>query len=288
MTTVPAASHFVVRDSIRLHHLDWGEDGGEKTTPPRPTILLVHGSRLHAHVWNDFCRRFRDRYRIVAVDQRGHGDSGWCESRNYGLEDFYQDLLAVVTERNLGRFTLIGHSLGGRVSMLFAERHPSHVDRLVLVDIAAGRPANIAPDADLSRIAETPPPRSFDTPEEACDYLGQIMFRAPRYMIEESVRHGMRRLDDGRYTWKYDPALLQRTRGAAPAVDLWSTVGRIEAPTLLQYGAVSRVVDEPLAQRMAATMPRCRIERIDEAGHALFTDQPDAFATSVGRFLEIA
>lgn len=277
MTAVAARSHFVVREGIRLHHLDWG-------SADRPTILLVHGSRLHAHVWNDFCRRFHDRYRIVAVDQRGHGDSGWCADRNYTLEDFYQDLRAVVAERNLQRFTLIGHSLGGRVSMLFAERHPERVERLVLVDIAAGRPAGRAPNEDLSRIAETPPPRAFDTPDEACEYLARLMFRAPRYMIEESVRHGMRRLDDGRYTWKYDPALLQRAP-AAP-VDLWSTVRRIEASTLLQYGAVSRVVDEPLAQRMAATMPRCRIERIEAAGHALFTDRPDAFAASVGRFLD--
>jgi pimeloyl-ACP methyl ester carboxylesterase len=276
MTAVAARSHFVVRDAIRLHHLDWGD-------PDRPTIVLVHGSRLHAHVWNDFCRRFQDRYRIVAVDQRGHGDSGWCAQRSYALEDFHQDLRAVVAERGLERFTLIGHSLGGRVSMLFAERNPERVERLILVDIAAGRPANRGPDEDLSRIAETPAPRAFDTPAEACEYLARLMFRAPRHMVEESVRHGMRRLDDGRYTWKYDPALLQRARGAA--TDLWRTVERIEAPTLLQYGSVSRVVDEPLAQRMAAVMPRCRIERIDNAGHALFTDQPDAFAASVGRFL---
>lgn len=278
MINMPARSHYLVRDAVRLHHLDWGN-------PQRPAIVLVHGSRLHAHVWNDFCRRFSDRFHIVAVDQRGHGDSGWCAHQGYDLEDFYQDLRATVAERDLGRFTLVGHSLGGRVSMLFAERHPEHVERLVLVDIAAGRPANIGPDADLSRIAETPPPRAFVSPDEACDYLAQLMFRAPRHMVEESVRHGMRRLDDGRYTWKYDPALLQRTRGRGPAVDLWETVRRIEAPTLLQYGDVSRVVNEELAQRMASTMPRCRIERIEGAGHALFTDQPDAFAASVGRFL---
>lgn len=281
MTQVPARSHFVVRDAIRLHHLDWGNDA-------RPTVVLVHGSRLHAHVWNDFCRRFRDRFHIVAVDQRGHGDSGWCDRRNYALEDFYQDLRAVVAERALPRFTLIGHSLGGRVSMLYAERHPEQVERLVLVDIAAGRPANLPADADLSRIAETPPPREFESTAEACEYLAGIMVRAPRHMIEESVRHGMRQVGEGRYTWKYDPALLQRTRGAGPAVDLWTTVRRIAAPTLLQYGDVSQVVNEPLAQRMADTMPDCRIERIEGAGHALFTDQPDAFAASVARFVQPA
>jgi pimeloyl-ACP methyl ester carboxylesterase len=279
MTDVSAASQFVERDSLRLHHLDWG-------VPERPTLLLVHGSRLHAHVWNDFCRRYSSRYHIVAVDQRGHGDSGWCPQQNYGLEDFYQDLCAVVAARNLQRFTLIGHSLGGRVSMLYASRHPERVERLVLVDITAGRrqmPAN----ADPSAIAETPPPRAFDSHAQASTYLASLMTRAPVHMIEESVRYGLRKLDDGRYTWKYDPALLQRTRGRGPQVDLWDQVRLIQAPTLLQYGSVSQVVDTELAQRMRTAMPRCELERIESAGHALFTDQPDAFATSVGRFLEL-
>src|SRR5688500_17220349 len=59
-------SHFVERDELTLHHLDWGTEG-------RDAIVVVHGSRLHAHVWNDFGRRFSDRYHIIAVDQRGHG-----------------------------------------------------------------------------------------------------------------------------------------------------------------------------------------------------------------------
>jgi pimeloyl-ACP methyl ester carboxylesterase len=278
MTDVPASSQFVERDALRLHHLDWGEHA-------RPTVVLVHGSRLHAHVWNDFCRRFSDRYHIVAVDQRGHGDSAWCPQKNYALEDFYQDLCAVVSARNLQRFTLVGHSLGGRVSMLYAARHPDTIERLVLVDITAGRP-QIAADADPSVIAETPPPRDFDSPLEASAYLGRLMSRAPRHMIEESVRHGMRKLQGGRYTWKYDPALLARTRGRGPQVDLWDTVRTIQAPTLLQYGAVSQVVTPELAQRMQATMARCTVERIEGAGHALFTDQPDAFAASLGRYLE--
>ncbi len=279
-TSVPARSHFVVRDDVRLHHLDWGNQG-------KHPVVLVHGSRLHAHVWNDFSRRNKDRFHIVAVDQRGHGDSQWCPHQRYSLDDLYEDLHAVVEARGLKRFTLIGHSLGGRVSMLYASRHPEQLERLVLVDITAGRP-NVAPDADLSRITETPPPRDFESPEQATDYLGRLLSRAPAHMIDESVRHGIRQIEGGRYTWKYDPALLQRTRNAAPAVDLWSAVKSVPVPTLLQYGSLSNVVTPELAERMAATMPRCSVERIDAAGHALFTDRPDAFAASVERFLGVA
>ncbi len=115
MTSTPQ-SHFIVRDAVKLHHLDWGNHG-------RHPIVLVHGSRLHAHVWNHFSRRFSDRYHVIALDQRGHGESQWGAPDGYQMEEFYRDLCAVVEARKLSRFTLIGHSLGGRVSMLYASRH---------------------------------------------------------------------------------------------------------------------------------------------------------------------
>ena len=68
-------------------------------------------------------------------------------------------------------------------------------------------------------------------------------------------------------------------------MDLWSVVESIPTPTLLQYGSHSNVVNRELAARMAETMPRCTVERIEDAGHGLFTDQPEAFAESVERFL---
>lgn len=275
MTPVSAKSHSLVRDDVKLHHLDWGNEG-------QHPIVLVHGSRLHAHVWNDFSNRFKDRFHIVAVDQRGHGDSGWCARGRYDLEDFYHDLRAVIEARGLTRFTLIGHSLGGRVSMLYAARHHQQLERLVLVDITPGRPAAATPGADISRITETPGPRDFDSEAEAIAYLAKLLSRAPAHVIEDSVRFGMRQTASGRYTWKYDPALLKR----APAtLDLWSMVKSIPTPTLLQYGSHSKVVSAELAEQLRQTMPQCTVERIEKAGHALFTDQPDAFAASVGRFL---
>lgn len=267
-------SHYIVRNAVRLHHLDWGNEGGHP-------IVLVHGSRLHAQVWNDFSRGFRDRYHVMALDQRGHGESGWGAQDQYQIEDFYGDLRAVVEARGLTRFTLIGHSLGGRVSMMYAHRHHEELERLILVDITPGRPSAQS-GTDTARASETRTQGDFDSPETASAYLARLMSRAPRQLVEESVRHGLRQTDSGRYTWKYDPAILRRRPAA---LDLWSMVKAIPTPTLLQYGAESDVVTPELAARMAATMPRCTVERIEGAGHGLFTDQPEAFAKSVERFL---
>ena len=277
---LPHRSHYVDRAGVRLHHLEWGRAGAEP-------IVLLHGVRLHAQVWNHFSRRFHDRYRIVALDQRGHGDSGWGPEDRYHVEEYYADLGAVIEARGLERFTLIGHSLGGIVSMLYASRHPERVKRLVLVDISAGRPP-VPEGTDLTRVTETAPPGDFDSIEAASSYLKSTLSRAPADLVDESARHGMRRTGSGRYTWKYDPAILQRRRPPSPGVDLWETAARIAAPTLLQYGSESKVVDAELAARMAQTVPRCAVERIEGAGHALFTDRPDAFAESIERFLSRA
>ena len=279
MAPTAPQSHFVVRDAVKLHHLDWGNQG-------RHPIVLVHGSRLHAHVWNHFSRRFSERYHVIALDQRGHGDSGWAAQDGYQMENFYQDLRAVVEARGLARFTLIGHSLGGRVSMLFAHRHPELLERLVLVDITPGRPAVVARGeiSDDDRTA----PGEFASSEDALAHLKRLMPRAPAPLVEESVTHGLRRTDNGRYTWKYDPAFLSGRRSRANTVDLWSAVKTIPTPTLLQYGSHSNVVSPDLAARMGETMPRCTVERIEGAGHGLFTDQPEAFAASVERFLAAA
>ena len=269
-------SHFIVRDALGLHHLDWGNEG-------RPSIVLVHGSRLHAHVWNDFSRRFRDRYHVIAVDQRGHGESGWGAEEGYQLEELYRDLRSVVEARGLSRYTLIGHSLGGRVSMLYAHRHQAELDRLVLVDITPGRP----PAPEARDRGGSPQPRDFESEAAAIAYLARAMSRAPRHLVEESVRHGMRRNDAGRYVWKYDPVLFTRRVPLPPGVDLWSLMSAVATPTLLQYGSHSDVVNAELATRLRETMPRCAVERIEGAGHGLFTDQPDAFAESVERFLKL-
>jgi len=275
MESATPRSHFVVRNGIRLHHLDWGAEGA-------PGIVLVHGSRLHAHVWDDFSRRFSDRFRIVAIDQRGHGESGWGAPEDYQLEELYRDLRAVVEARGLSRYTLIGHSLGGRVSMLYANRHQAELEGLVLVDITPGRP----PAPERHRGSGNAQPRDFESLDAAIHYLSRAMSRAPRHLVEESVRHGMRRNDAGRYVWKYDPVLFSQRVRPPEGMDLWNLVSGIATPTLLTYGSESDVVNSKLATRLRDTMPRCSVERIENAGHGLFTDQPEAFAASVLRFLE--
>ena len=245
---------------------------------------MLHGIRLHAHVWDDFCRRHRHEINILCLDARGHGDSAWHPEGHYELQDHCQDLHAVLEARGLRKISLIGHSMGGRTCMLFAARYPEQVEQLVLADMGAGLPASLV-QQDFSRITQTPPPQDFGSTQEAEDYLGRILSRASAEMIHETVIHGMRELPGGRLTWKYDPQLKARTGARHPDVDLWKEIGRIPCPTLLLHGEHSQVVSPEIAQRMAEEMADCRAVQIDDAGHALFTEQPKTFAGEVSEFL---
>jgi pimeloyl-ACP methyl ester carboxylesterase len=268
-------------DGLRLHCLDWGNESA-------PPVLLLHGFSGHAHTWDAFARAIRDRFHVVALDQRGHGDSDWARSGAYGPDDHARDIRAVHDGLGLGPVVLIGLSMGGRNAIAFTAAHPGRVERLVIVDIGpdidprgAERVGRMAADA----------PEAFGSVDEAVAHLRQyatLTSAAAEAALRYRVEHGVRRLPDGRYTWKYDRFLRdQRRQGAAaPAVDLWPAVERITAPTLIVRGSESDVFAPGTAKRMLALIPGSRLVEIPGAGHAVPAEAPEAFERAVRQFLD--
>ena len=110
-TAEPAEKYLDV-NGIRFHYLDWGND---KLQP----ILLLHGFMAHAHVWDDFAQNFRTRYHVIALDQRGHGETQWCEDGAYSIYDHFTDIACFGEALNLNDLILIGHSMGGRNALFY-------------------------------------------------------------------------------------------------------------------------------------------------------------------------
>ena len=266
-------------DGLHLHYLDWGNDGA-------PPMLLLHGFSGHAHTWDTFARAMADRFHVIALDQRGHGDSDWAKDGAYRPDDHARDVRAVHDRLGLGAVTLIGLSMGGRNAIAFTAAHPAKVERLVIVDIG--------PDIDpkgaerVGRMAAEAP-EDFGSVDEAVAYLRRyatLTSADAEAALRFRVEHGVKRRPDGRYTWKYDRFLRdQRRKGGAPPVDLWPAVRRITAPTLIVRGSESDVFAPETAKRMLELIPGSQFVEIPGAGHSVPAEAPDAFERAVRHFL---
>ena len=113
-------------DGLSIHLLEWSQEG--------VPILLLHGFGNEAHIWDDFAPVVAPYYRTIAVDLRGHGDSAHDPKCRYDYQSHVRDLEAITAGLGIDRLVLVGHSLGGRISTLFAASHTERLAGLVLVD----------------------------------------------------------------------------------------------------------------------------------------------------------
>ena len=280
---MPADTRFHDRDlyagGLRLHYLDWGNDAA-------PPMVLLHGFSGHAHTWDAFARAMRDQFHVLALDQRGHGDSDWAKDGAYTVDDHAADVGALHDQLKLGPVVLVGLSMGGRNAIGYTAAHPGHVEKLVIVDIGP----DIAPQgAERVRRMAADAPEEFASVDDAVAYLRKyatLTSPAAEAALRHRVEHGLRKLASGRYTWKYDKFLRdQRRRATLPLVDLWPAVSRITVPTLIVRGADSDVFAPETAKRMHDLIPGSRVVEIPGAGHSVPADAPEAFERAVRAFL---
>ena len=261
----------------RFHYVEWG-------TSADPPIVALHGITGHARTWDDEAGLLAATRRVLVLDQRGHGDSDPAPDGDYSDGALLGDLVAFVEALGLRRCSLLGLSLGGRVAINFAGRHPARVERLVVVDIGP----EIAP-AGRARVGAlmADAPERFETIQDA---IAHLRANNPRYtdaMLHHRARHAVRPLPDGGFTWKYDRALreaIRQGRMRVPA-DLWPQWRAIACPTLLVRGAESDVLSETTAKRMIDALPAARLVVVPGAGHTVPGDQPAAFQSLLRQFL---
>ena len=253
----------------RLRLLDWGGEG-------RPPLLLLHGFTGHAHAWDTLSIALQPRFRVLALDQRGHGDSDPGEVYNAVVA--FDDLTAVVDELRLSRLTLVGLSMGGRNAMYFTAKRPEVVDRLVIVDIGP----------EISKRASAPStgppePDAWESIEQAAQHLHRANPYPGIHYYRWVVSHSLRARPDGRLVWKWHPSIKERRTN--PEVDWWALLRTIRVPTLVLRGAESTVLDQDVAERMARELPDGRLVEIPRAVHTLHEDNPEAVLAALNAFL---
>src|SRR6476620_6372140 len=115
---------FATVNGIRLHYLDRG-------AADKPAMILVHGNERHAHTFDHIVGEFTQDYRVIALDMRGHGESGWSPDAAY----LVKDLSGLIPQLGLTRVTLWGNSTGGRVVQVYAGLNPDKVERVISEDV---------------------------------------------------------------------------------------------------------------------------------------------------------
>jgi pimeloyl-ACP methyl ester carboxylesterase len=276
---------FFESQGLRLHYADWGNERA-------PPLLLVHGGRDHCRSWDLIARSLQPHFHVLAPDLRGHGDSDWTKGGSYALTEYVYDLSRLIQRAAARRVTIVGHSMGGMVGLIYAGTFPDQVSALVVLD-----GVTVLPDAKRKpaheRISkwvgqldalEDRKPRRYGAIEEAAAQMRAHNARLTPELAQHLAAFGVRRNEDGTYSWKFDP----RQRAMAPHrllpedhVSLWR---RITCPTLL-INAEESFLQGSRTAGLADYFQDVRIETIAGAGHWLHHEKPDDVLDSIRRFL---
>jgi pimeloyl-ACP methyl ester carboxylesterase len=265
------ADRFVEVNGLRLHYVDWGGDG-------KQPLVMVHGLDRVARTYDHLAVRFTPRYRVLAIDMRGHGDSGWDPQGRYLVEDHVGDLEGIVAQLKLRDLVLWGNSTGGRVVQVFAGKHPELVSRVISEDVGPERPRQIA-DGYAKRVEQER--AGWASTEELLAQLTKANPRMSPAVLEAYVRFGTRKRADGRIEWKRDPQLVK----GFVATDLWRFVREIKAPILYILGGRSTIVPAETQAELRKTLPNAQLITIPDVGHYPSDEQPDEVVRLVNRFL---
>lgn len=258
---------------LRFSYLEWGE----RSSAP---MVLLHGLTGHAHTWDHMAPVLAGRYHVLALDQRGHGDTQHAET--YATADFVADLAAVADACRLQRFVLMGLSMGGHNSIAFAATYPERVERLIVIDIPPRMKRETAPNWDaISRLADTGHKRYTQFDEAFRDARAGNP-TAPDENLRYRTQWNLRDAGDGMQVLKYDPRCPARWQPA----DLWPELPKLTMPVLLVRGGRTTVLPRDVAERMVATMPDAEMVEVPESGHSVPTDRPEQLAPIVLDWLE--
>ncbi len=272
---VPFRDLWVDVDGCRVHALSWGEPG-------RRGLVFVHGGGAHAHWWTHVAATFAHDYRVLAVDLSGHGDS--AHRASYDLEQWTAEVVAVADAGDIaGRPVVIGHSMGGFVTIATAALHADRFDGAIVCDSPVTEPD---PEIGAYNLKEAfGKRRVYPSVDEAVQrfrtvpaqdhYLDYVMDHVARRSLEQT---------QGGWQWKFDHRIFAQFAGGMRSIALPYLPGVTCRLALLrsECGLVTADIGQNMYERLGRVTP---VIEIPEAGHHAMLDQPLILLTALRTLL---
>lgn len=268
MTDHPSDGRSTVRleSGLALSYVTYGDPAGEP-------IVLLHGITDSSFSFSRVMPRLDpNRYRTLALDQRGHGDSD-RPARGYSMDDFAGDVGGFLDALGIVRATVVGHSMGSAVGRRFAETSPHRVDNLVLIDSSDTFDVDVLSGdfrTEVQGLPERVPEpfvREFQVSTAHVSLPDEFLDRA----VAESRKVPAR-------VWR---AALDGLIAFDDAADL----GSIQAPTLLMWGARDPMFGRDQQERLQAALPSARLLEYPDTGHNPHWERPESVAYDLAAFL---
>ncbi|MCB1250642.1 MAG: alpha/beta hydrolase [Acidimicrobiales bacterium] len=272
---VPHEDRTVVVDDCPIHYLAWGEPG-------RRGLLFVHGGGAHAHWWTHVAARFADEYRVLAIDLSGHGDSG--HRTTYAFEQWTDEVMAVAADGDIdGLPVIVGHSMGGFVTIATSAMHPDKVSGAIICDSPVTEPD---PEVESFRLKEAfGRPRTYPSVDDALARFRTVPPQAHYldYVMDYVGRHSMRPVDDG-WQWKFDRTIFEQFAGSLRGVAL-PYLSRIVCRLALlrsEQGLVTPDIGSFMYEQLGRVTP---VIELPLAGHHAMLDTPLILLTALRTLL---
>jgi pimeloyl-ACP methyl ester carboxylesterase len=270
----PADVGETVVDGCRIVHRAWGDEDA-------PGLVLVHGGAAHARWWDHLAPLLAKRYRVVALDLSGHGDSGRREV--YPPTTWAEEVLAVASDRGIERPVLVGHSMGGFVSIVAAAEHGERLAGAIIVDSPVMRPDPEREEARRGNFFRAP--KTYPTLAEAMEHFVLVPPQPCEQdaVLDHVARHSLHEVEGG-WTWKFDPRVFGRFSPRDPVFSDY--LARVSCRVAVMHGELSAIVTDDVKAHMDEQLGRnAPFVEIPAAHHHLVLDQPLAFVVGVRALL---
>lgn len=248
-------------------------------------LLILHGLYGSSDNWISIAKELAPKFRVILVDLRNHGRSPFANEMNYAL--MAQDVLSLAAELKLERFSIIGHSMGGKVAMRVTSMNPNAVKKLVAVDISpfgykCGGEKIIGEHSAIIDGLRSLPLHLVQTRQEADDFLSTYV---PNVRVRQFLLKNLKRSRTGCYYWQLNVNAIALNVESImdSAFDQGSKV-RIETQTLFVKGEISDYLSTRCTEQLPSHFNNFSVVEVPNAGHWLHAEQPQLFVKLVTDF----